>query len=240
VCSICSDTGFVLTTNEQGFEIATKCECYLKDVADRKLRFANIPKLYEKCLLSNFGMKPYKTEESKKLIPNIAIKIKAYLEDIEHQIDNGKGLYLWSAVKGSGKTRMACSIANELRDRYAVKFATSTTILSEIKNSWDDRNQVTESQLLFDLASVDILIIDDFGTETPRDWINERFYQIINERYINKKATIFTSNDKIKDLKYDDRIISRVYQMAYELEFPNEDIRETIAEIELYNLEKRG
>ena len=39
---------------------------------------------------------------------------KRYVEQFEEIQETGKGLYFYSSVKGSGKTRLAVSIANDL------------------------------------------------------------------------------------------------------------------------------
>lgn len=142
------------------------------------------------------------------------------------------GLYFYSNCKGSGKTRMATSIANELIYGYEmnVKFATSVQIMNEIKASWDKEQGMSEHQLLDDLSKAEVLIIDDFGMETVKDWIAERIYQIINQRYINKLITIFTSNLAVDELTYDDRITNRIKERCYMLAFPNESIRDYISE----------
>ena len=141
------------------------------------------------------------------------------------------GLYLYSGTKGSGKTRMAASIANELikTKRLQVKFAGSMQIVNEIKATWDDRDR-SESKLLTALASVQVLVIDDFGTELPKDWIGERFYSIINGRYQDKLITILTSNMSLSDLRYDDRITNRIKERTFQLHFPEESVRDLIAE----------
>ena len=140
------------------------------------------------------------------------------------------GLFIWSRTKGSGKTRIAAGIANELMKSYAVKFAVSLTILQEIKNTWRRDAEYSESRLLDALNTVDVLIIDDFGVESPAAWINDKMYQIINERYINKKVTIFTSNESLDSLRYDDRITNRIKERTYQIAFPEESVRNHIAE----------
>lgn len=142
------------------------------------------------------------------------------------------GLYLYSNTKGSGKTRMAVSVANELiyDKKIQVKFATSLQILNEIKASWNkDGSQISESKLMNFLSTTEILIIDDFGVEKFHDWIDEKFNDIINYRYSNKKITIFTSNIKLDALRYDDRIISRIKERTFQIPFPEESVRDIIA-----------
>ena len=73
-------------------------------------------------------------------------------------------------------------------------------------------------------------MIDDFGTEQQeKPWINEKFYQIINNRYIDKKITIFTSNTALGDLKFDERITNRIKERAFQIPFPEESVRDIIA-----------
>ena len=78
--------------------------------------------------------------------------------------------------------------------------------------------------------TVDVLIIDDFGVESPAAWINDKMYQIITRRYINKKVTIFTSNESLDSLRYDDRITNRIKERTYQIAFPEESVRDHIAE----------
>ena len=173
----------------------------------------------------------YPQEDSRKLIKDACAAIKYYLDNLENMRKNGMGLYLYSGTKGSGKTRMAASIANELikTKRLQVKFAGSMQIVNEIKATWDDRDR-SESKLLTALASVQVLVIDDFGTELPKDWIGERFYSIINGRYQDKMITIFTSNMSLADQRYDDRITNRIKERTFQLHFPEESVRDLIAE----------
>ena len=60
-------------------------------------------------------------------------------------------------------------------------------------------------------------------------WISERFYQIINSRYMDKKVTIYTSNSGIESLGYDDRIVNRIKERSFVLPFPEESVRDKIA-----------
>lgn len=138
---------------------------------------------------------------------------------------------MWSDTKGSGKTMVAAALANELineHHRY-VKFATSLDILDEIRNTYNKSSEETESKLLKDLVTSEFLIIDDFGTERATDWAGEKFYQIVNKRYVNKKVTIYTSNYDLRTLKYDDRITNRIKERSYIAHFPEESVREVIA-----------
>lgn len=229
VCPICEGREWILKIKD-GVEIAVPCKCREKAVMSRRLRFADIPEAFRGMDLRSFRMDVYRKQESKKMVSDACKIIKTYLDDFESQKERGMGLYIWSRTKGSGKTRIAAGIANELMKRYTVKFAVSLTILQEIKNTWRRDAAGSESQLLDALSTTDILIIDDFGVEAPAAWINDKMYQIINERYINKKVTIFTSNDPLDKISYDDRITNRIKERTYQIAFPEESVRDHIAE----------
>lgn len=197
-----------------------------------RLKFACIPEAFKDCRLKQIQLSVYQKPESKSIMKASCNAIKYWLEHFDEMHDEGKGLYLYSGSKGTGKTMMAACIANELicERNITVKFATSVQIINEIKATWGKASENTTSKLLDDLVSADVLVIDDFGTEKAKDWISEAFYSIINGRYVDKKVTIFTSNMSIDNLEYDDRITNRIKERNYVIPFPEESVREHIAQ----------
>lgn len=228
-CPICKGLGWVLEINEEGQVEAKSCKCREEEIVRRKISFADIPPAYKDSQLSNFSLSVYKDLGSKKVAKAACDKVKAYLENFEECRREGLGLYFYSSTKGSGKTRMAASLANKFLYSDIVKFATSSQILNEIKRTYDRNNDQSESDLLDALVTADVLFIDDFGSEKPSGWVNDKFYHIVNERYVNKKLTFFTSNSSIEELDYDDRIKSRVQGMTYQIPFPEESVRQNQA-----------
>lgn len=230
-CTYCDGTGWVTRSDERNYDISSPCKCLKKYIARRRLNFAELPESFKELKLKDFRIDIYQTEEGKKIIRTACKVIKYYLDHFKEMQESGMGIYLYSRTKGSGKTHIAVGIANELLKEHSVKFATSTRILNEIKATWTSKRDedYSESKLLASLIDIEILIIDDFGTEKIADWINDKFYHIINERYINKKVTIFTSNEALENLAYDKRITSRVQERTYQIAFPEESIRNYIS-----------
>lgn len=233
-CPKCGGTGWIWSRNEDGIPYCEECPCGIrkKIILQNQLQFAEMPEMYRDCTFANLRSNVYQSSDSKETFTQAAKAVKYWLEHIGEMQKQGMGLYICSGVKGSGKTRLACSMANELMQKYqkSVKFTTSLRILEEIKSTWSSRDNATESKLIRDLTYADILIIDDFGADSRKDWINEKFYGIINGRYVDRKITIFTSNYRISQLPYDDRITNRILERSYEIPFPEESVREHIAE----------
>lgn len=232
---MCKGTGWELYQDEKGYEYVRKCKCgiYEQTVNAGRLRFANIPEMYKDVRLKDISTKYYKTDSGRTIIKAAGKFVKDYLDNLEQNAEKGKGIYLWSETKGSGKTMLAAAISNELiAKKKMVKFATSMDILDEIKATYNKGSEESESTLLNDLVNVQFLVIDDFGTERASEWAGEKFYQIINKRYLNKRVTIYTSNYDLKTLKYDDRITNRMRERTYLVHFPEESVREYKAMLE--------
>ena len=224
-----------------GKEVAKPCTCRAKAIQKRRMAFAELPDGLSDIRLASFSISVYTNEESRQKARIACQIVKEYLDMFKDAKRKGMGLYICSETKGSGKTRMAASIANELMEKHntQVKFSTSMRILTEIRRSYDPGTAMTESQLLSALSTTEVLIIDDFGTERVTDWVKDKFYEIINNRYVDKKVTIFTSNEPVEGLKYDDRITNRIKEMCYQVNFPEESVRDHIADKNMQDMMRK-
>lgn len=239
-CPVCHDTGWE-EYEKDGYTFCRECKCGIRrrQIEENRMRFANLPSNFISLRLRSFDITAYNSPNCQNAARNAIKGINYYLNNFSALKGEGKGLYIYSQTKGSGKTRMAVSLANELMDKgVQVKFATSLQILAEIKKSWDKNSEYqSESELINQLSTTEVLIIDDFDVEQGgKSWISERFYQIINSRYMDKKVTIYTSNSGIENLGYDDRIVNRIKERSFVLPFPEESVRDRIAKENMYEL----
>lgn len=239
-CPKCRDSGYY-EIEEKGYTFACECECgkVQRDRIGSKLKFAALPEEFRGQTVDNFRTDCYSSPQDQELARAAKLIARRYVERFGEVQGTGKGLYFCSNVKGSGKTRLAVSIANDLveKELVPVKFTTALQILDQIRGTWGNGpaqygQASTESQLVQDIVSVPVLIIDDIGVEQPKDWVNERFYNILNGRMTEKRVTIFTSNYRIEELRLDDRIVDRIRKMALPVEFPAESIRTAAAKRE--------
>lgn len=104
------------------------------------------------------------------------------------------GLFI-SGTYGTGKTHLACSIANQLmRGGTPVICMTMIDLLAKIKNTFDTSENATEAAMMRLYEDVPLLIIDDMGSEQATEWGITRIYSIINARYEAYMPTIVTTN----------------------------------------------
>ena len=135
-----------------------------------------------------------------------------------------KGLII-TGESGLGKTHLAASIANKLiENEKIVLMGRLTTLLDMIKETFKD-NSKSENELIELYSNVDMIIIDDLGTERISSWALEKLYTIIQNRFENGLPIIITTrfdkNGLISRFSYSndqdliDATISKLYQKCY-------------------------
>ena len=189
---------------------------YAKDFATTKIPPIYIGKTF----------KDYTTDESNGLAVAWA----------HNAVDKSEGVYI-CGESGRGKTFLAAIIAQELlRKGKTVIFSDVPSLLEDLKATFAGDTRIDE--LMAKLATVDLLVLDDLGTETPTEWAVERLYMIVNQRYNAGKPVVVTSNltpsdaaDRLNHPKnapvgvHGSRIISRIKQMCRIIEISGGDRR---------------
>lgn len=240
VCQICKGVGGIPSSklDKYGQPYWDMCECKIREIENNRLKFAEIPEKFKGNKIGNFKIDLYSAENQIKIgtIKKMVIK---YIEIFNTPKKIEKGFYFYSATAGSGKTRMAVSIGNALDSKYKtnVRFSTTIDLLNKIKSTFDSTNKdesskFSQKELLSSFKQIEVLILDDIGTEKPSSWVEEILFNILNSRMENKKITIFTSNCEIENLKYSDRLRQRIKDMSMPIAFPEESIRTMISEYE--------
>lgn len=95
---------------------------------------------------------------------------------------------------------------------------------------WDSHiseKEMNESQLIQKFSTLDVLFLDDIGTEKTTDWAQQTLYSIIDYRYREMLQTVITSNLSLNELsdKTGDRITSRIAEMCRVIELKGKDRR---------------
>lgn len=109
---------------------------------------------------------------------------------------------------GCGKTHLAAAIANAAVQRgVPTLFITVPDLLDSLRYSFSDPTTSYEARFE-EIRDADLLVMDDFGTQNATPWAQEKLFQIINYRYINKLPTVITTNLILDEIE--SRIRSRL------------------------------
>jgi len=128
-------------------------------------------------------------------------------------VRNPQGWLLLEGGYGCGKTHLAAAIANfAVNNGLPTLFITVPDLLDSLRFSYDDP-EITFEQRFDDIRNSGLLILDDFGTQNATPWAQEKLFQIINYRYINKLPTVITTNLMLDEIE--PRIRSRLQDESY-------------------------
>ena len=73
-------------------------------------------------------------------------------------------------------------------------FYDTRDLLKLIRGTYNNEVKTTELDVLRPVMEADLLVLDDLGAEKTSEWVEETLNLIVNTRYNERRATIFTSN----------------------------------------------
>lgn len=203
---LCDGSGWLIDERTRSAE---ECRCMPEQRAARvagNLR-ARIPREYQDASFQHTNING---------LPRDAVaRVRRYVDTLDERLAEGDGLWISGSI-GTGKTWLAMLVA-----RYAIERGRGVAVysvprlLSEIRRTYDDEGQTT-LELLDQLTSVPLLVLDDAGTERTNPWVLEQLYTIINERWQEKRSIVMTTNlDAIQmEERLGERAASRLVGMC--------------------------
>jgi len=115
---------------------------------------------------------------------------------------NPKGGLLISGPVGTGKTYLAACIVNAFLDQLKwVTFGGVVDLLGRIRRSYSEAAQEEEWQIMDELCSVPLLVLDDLGKEKVSEWVEQMLFRVIDSRYRENKLLVVTSNFTAPELQ---------------------------------------
>ena len=205
-CSKCKDTGWITVIATDGAFYKKPCKCLAQMKIEARLKKSGIlPEDYARFSLSTFDTDTEEHVDMKRL----AIK---YLQSRKPS----QGI-VYTGNSGTGKTHICIAICQELTRKYGQEhyYFNYCSEMQKMKALvFDD---VQYSQMIQRWASVDNLYIDDlFKLAKGRDGNIQQsdlriMFEIINARYLNRKATIFSTEMTIREITdIDEALGSRI------------------------------
>ena len=220
ICENCGGTGYVGTA---------MCECLrelCRQEQKRELTFLNVGKeSFEQFRLEYYPdrIDPRQGVNIRTVMEKTFQTCRRYAMEFTEKSDN----LLFSGGTGLGKTFLSACIARTVADRgYSVMYESASHLFSKLERAKfsgdEDARRDAEKY-----TACDLLIVDDLGTEMGGQFTTSALYTLINDRILNGKATIISTNLNSDDLekRYSAAIASRLRGNYRRIAFMGEDIR---------------
>lgn len=230
-CKDCLDSGYITTSYQ-----STMCHCLKQKLFNLEYNKSNLANLekenFEHFLFNIYSDEINEEKYHSKMSPRKNMEFiykisQKFIEDFENI--SAKNL-LFTGNTGLGKSFLSSCIANELLKKgKTVLYQTAPVMLDTIMDYRFGKAN-TSKDIYDNLLNVDLLIIDDLGTECINNMKFSELFNIINTRLLNTNKvtkTIISTNLSLDNLfsTYDERIVSRLvgnYNICY---FFGDDLR---------------
>jgi len=228
-CEKCSDTGFVKVSPGSG---STYCTCLKQRLINEYYNLSNMKEVLADENFDTFDFRLFTTD----IVESEGLSTRKNMELINRQTTNfvqnfGKNFenLLLYGETGLGKTFICHCIAKDLLDMgFTVLYLTAPRLCRFIEDYRFNRNSLDEPDEMFHaIDEVDLLIIDDLGTEISTVVTSAAIFDIINGRLLTRKPTVISSNLSPGELvnQYSERIVSRFLGNYELIKFFGNDIR---------------
>lgn len=211
-CSQCRDAGYMRVDVPYGhpqFGKVIVCEC----------RKASLKQQRQERLIREsgiYGIGSYKEATFATFQRFVSGVMDAYKQSLDFA-KNPHGWLVLVGPSGCGKTHLAVAVASHRIDAGDTAIVqTVSTILDQLRHSFDPSNDQSYMDCFEEMQRVDLLVIDDLGTQNDTGWAREKLFQLLNYRYNALLPTVITSNGldqvdfRLKSRLSDRRIVRMV------------------------------
>jgi DNA replication protein DnaC len=185
-----------------GVRRMVRCDCWREGLAGKLLAEAQIPPRYRRCDLENFRT------ENDSLIEAVA-QARRFVDRFP-VVERG---FFLLGIPGVGKTHLAVAVLRLVIQQKGARglFYDTRELLRLIRSTYNPLVRSAEMDVLTPVMQADLLVLDDLGAEKTSEWVEETLNLIVNTRYNERRATLFTSNfENREDVTDPDSLSARV------------------------------
>ncbi len=230
-CPVCGGVGYLrfdVPPDHPMFGKVVPCVCRYENLEQRRRK-----RLFSFSHLDALGHLTFDTFQPRGRIglgPLQAASLEQAYNLARQFAENPKGWLLLSGGYGCGKTHLAAAIANEVVARgKATLFLTVPDLLDFLRFAYGNQEETFE-QRFEEIRQVPLLVLDDFGTQSATPWAQEKLFQILNFRYINRLPTVLTTNLLLNEIEprlrsrlQDPELVTHVHIQAPDYRRPMDD-----------------
>jgi len=187
------------------FGKAVPCICKRREIREKRL--AQLRKASNLQHLRHMTFETFQVGED--VSTEVAFSLRDALNTAREFAADPQGWLLFMGPYGCGKTHLAAAIANyRVEHGQPVLFVVVPDLLDYLRASYAPTSPVSYDERFEQVRDIELLILDDLGTQNATPWAVEKLYQLLNYRYNAGLPTVITTNQTFADM--DPRLASRL------------------------------
>jgi len=195
ICPICKGAGFVhpaLDSGQVDFSRVVPCKCSEGELRKKKTKYlekySNLGSLSQLTFGNLSPEGKAANAISQEHFAQVYQAAKAFA-------DNPQGWLVFLGPCGSGKTHLACAIANHrLSLGEPVFYIGAADLLDHLRSAFSPTSDTTYDELFERVKNVPLLVLDDLTMGSATTWAKEKLEQLLHHRFNARLATVIITD----------------------------------------------
>jgi len=195
VCPICKGARYInplLPSGEPDYSKIIACVCARGEISKRRVsRLQSLSNLSGLERLTFENLKP----EGRDSDPMSQSLFHVALEEARHYAEDPKGWLVLIGPVGSGKTHLACAVANyRIRRGHPAFYITAADLLDHLRSTYSPASEADYDELFEQIKDTPLLILDNLNYTVTTAWAKSKLDQLLEYRFNSRMPTLITSS----------------------------------------------
>ncbi|MBN1374956.1 MAG: ATP-binding protein [Dehalococcoidia bacterium] len=204
VCPICQGTRFVhplLSSGEPDYSRLISCKCARHEINNKRMQRLQA--------ISNLGNLASLTFDN--LIPagrsNDPVSQKLFQLTLDEALKFAEEPHGWLVIVGpvgSGKTHLACAVANyRISHGHPAFYITAAELLDHLRAAFSPGSEIEYDELYEQIKDSPLLVLDNLNYSATTAWSKGKLDQLLEYRFNSKLSTLITTSTPVEEFEND-------------------------------------
>ena len=204
ICPVCRGTKFIhplLPSGEPDYSRLISCSCARNEIDGKRMQRLQA--------ISNLGNLSKLTFES--LIPtgrsNEPVSQKLFQLTLDEALkfaEEPRGWLVIAGPVGSGKTHLACAVANyRISKGHPAFYITAAELLDHLRAAFSPGSEIEYDELFEQIKDSPLLVLDNLNYSATTAWSKGKLDQLLEHRFNSKLPTLVTTSMPVEEFEND-------------------------------------
>ena len=200
-CPVCDGLGWVsrdLPLDDPGFGQLIPCVCRAEEL--KRERFHRLRRYGQLEPFVNVTFESLEAELANSPVNERNGPYADALTRARKYAAEPEGWLVLHGPSGSGKTNIAAAVANDVIGRgLPALFVSVPDFLDYLRAAYAPNAETPFDSLFEQVKEAPLLILDDLGVQSATPWAQEKLFQVLNQRFIERRPMVITLSGSLME-----------------------------------------